>query len=662
VAPVFQSLIHSLFIMACCKGQGWFFKTRKKTGTLEAVLVSNKRIYPAHKPSGSLFYIECRNLHSMPREGAGAVIAVKEQDKEWCLGMLLAVTDELLHFFEWTGVPFWKIRLDAGWDEYKECFCFKQILLVDVQEFRFLNQTYGQRPGGMSLVDGLTNNQDGKLQCSAKGPDLFLPASVKIPGDYSQVASCSRKSRQSPVATQLHLLIKKKGLGASRKRNRSRRDCPVFAKLPKKSLGHLVVHCILVEDQGPAQRTDVGQQHYSDTLIAVPYCCREPVGWFAEVPWKILEHHILPTSGQNTPFFHDLLLKKHQSSEIFATHVDVSKYPKGLRIRVVPPEFFDRNDVDSFQTSSIAPRIVMAKEAGEPHDPRISVGPLMTDKFVASCHTGLPVSHWIRCKEANPFDITIEDMSLLKKAYGPGYGSRLTTKVVGFNLYQGTRQKGNRAAPSPIEGPGQSAFSQFYRMVYRPMYQFKTEKTTNPLGRAAIYVASILDPVLHSVFPAAHHNTALRFCSQKIITFGKSGVTLGFFNTCHTDKGDVVKVADLGVIQKLIDPYLHSTDPNIKKSVDYIQRWLNWGPIGISTTCVYQFVGHNPSDEVLCFFLLDGLGLAVQLNTHVCHMFFGHLFSHRTAMPIIIRAGKVFYKDPNFQVFAWGGNTYERSS
>jgi hypothetical protein len=40
-------------------------------------------------------------------------------------------------------------------------------------------------------------------------------------------------------------------------------------------------------------------------------------------------------------------------------------------------------------------------------------------------------------------------------------------------------------------------------------------------------------------------------------------------------------------------------------------------------------------------------------------MFFGHLFSHRTALPIIIRDGKVVHKDQNFQVFAWGGNTYE---
>jgi hypothetical protein len=86
---------------------------------------------------------------------------------------------------------------------------------------------------------------------------------------------------------------------------------------------------------------------------------------------------------------------------------------------------------------------------------------------------------------------------------------------------------------------------------------------------------------------------------------------------------------------------------------------MDWGPIGISTTCVYQFVGQVESDEVLCFFLLDGLGTAVRMNSHICHMFFGHLFSHRTALPIIIRDGKVVYKDQNFQVFAWGGNTYE---
>jgi hypothetical protein len=67
------------------KGHGWFFKTSKKTGTLEAVLV-NERIYPAHAPSRSLFYIECRNLQSMPREDTGAVIAVKKQQNPWVPG------------------------------------------------------------------------------------------------------------------------------------------------------------------------------------------------------------------------------------------------------------------------------------------------------------------------------------------------------------------------------------------------------------------------------------------------------------------------------------------------------------------------------------------------------------------------------------------------
>ena len=117
----------------------------------------------------------------------------------------------------------------------------------------------------------------------------------------------------------------------------------------------------------------------------------------------------------------------------------------------------------------------MAKETGEPHNPCLSFGPLMTDKSVASHHAGITVSHWIRCKEANPFDSTMEDTSILTKARGHGHGSRLTTKVVGFNLHQGTRQKGSRAAPSPIEGPGRSALSQFCRKVCQPIFQSRED-------------------------------------------------------------------------------------------------------------------------------------------------------------------------------------------
>ena len=256
----------------------------------------------------------------------------------------------------------------------------------------------------------------------------------------------------------------------------------------------------------------------------------------------------------------------------------------------------------------------------------------------------------------------MDDRTLLRKADSDGYGSRLTSKVVGFKQSQGISQKGNRETPSPVEGPGRSGFSQFYKMAHEPIIQFKAEKITNPPGRAATHVASTLDPALHTLFPASCSNAALHFCSQKIITFGKLGKTLGFCDTRHTDKGDVVKVRDLVVMRQLLAPHLEATDQGTKNSVNHILRWLDWGPVGISTTCVCQFVGLGESDKVLCFFLLDGLGTAVQLDTHVCHVFFGHLFSHRTALPVIIRAGKVHCGDPNFQVFAWGGDTHETAS
>jgi hypothetical protein len=50
----------------------------------------------------------------MPREGEGAVVAVKEQEDDWRLGMLVAVTNDSLHFFEWTGVPFWNTHYQVN--------------------------------------------------------------------------------------------------------------------------------------------------------------------------------------------------------------------------------------------------------------------------------------------------------------------------------------------------------------------------------------------------------------------------------------------------------------------------------------------------------------------------------------------------------------------
>jgi hypothetical protein len=119
-----------------------------------------------------------------------------------------------------------------------------------------------------------------------------------------------------------------------------------------------------------------------------------------------------------------------------------------------------------------------------------------------------------------------------------------------------------------------------------------------------------------------------------------------------------VKVQDLDDIRQLLEPHLGSPDIHVQKAVDYLQRWIDWGPMGMSTTCVYQFVGHQiKRDEVISYFLLDGLGIAMRMNSHLCHMFFGHLFSHRTALPIIVRDGKTHSKDPHFQVFEWGGDS-----
>jgi hypothetical protein len=235
--------------------------------------------------------------------------------------------------------------------------------------------------------------------------------------------------------------------------------------------------------------------------------------------------------------------------------------------------------------------------------------------------------------------------------------------VVGFNLYQGTRHWGNCAAPSPVEGPGQSSYSQFYRHNYEALCQFQVEKISNPLSRAAIHIASILDPVLHSIFPASYCQSSLRFCSQKILTFSKFGETMGFCNTRYTDKRDVVKVKDLLIIKKMIEPHCKSTNLKTKLSAEYIQKWIKWGPIGISTTCVYQFVGNCEGDDIRCYFLMDGLGIAVCMHTHICHLFFGHVFSHRTALPIIVRKGMVMvYHDPNFQVLPAGAMITRRGS
>ena len=107
-------------------------------------------------------------------------------------------------------------------------------------------------------------------------------------------------------------------------------------------------------------------------------------------------------------------------------------------------------------------------------------------------------------------------------------------------------------------------------------------------------------------------------------------------------------------IQADLKKYCLGLDPgSIKHS---LSSNLNVG-VGKPTTCAYQFLNHINSDRdgiVYQFFLYDGFKVAISINDFACKTFYGHLTSHRTALPLIVRNNKVYYRNSDISVFAWG--------
>ena len=62
------------------------------------------------------------------------------------------------------------------------------------------------------------------------------------------------------------------------------------------------------------------------------------------------------------------------------------------------------------------------------------------------------------------------------------------------------------------------------------------------------------------------------------------------------------------------------------------------------------------NEKVIVYFIMQGINVAIVFDTHICHSFFGHLFSHCIALPLVVIDGNVYYHHDNILIFAWGGS------
>ena len=80
--------------------------------------------------------------------------------------------------------------------------------------------------------------------------------------------------------------------------------------------------------------------------------------------------------------------------------------------------------------------------------------------------------------------------------------------------------------------------------------------------------------------------------------------------------------------------------------------------MGDPTTSVYKFIyDENDSDDkkIIQYFIMDGLGLCIKVDSYVAHIFYAWSFSHNTAVSIAINKNRYLLSlNTNTTVFAWG--------
>jgi hypothetical protein len=670
-------------IQGSATGTNSFFQVAPGSSSLHVVPVERSRVRIDETTWCPTTFIPCRNLQTVKDNGCGRAFAFHHPgDDEAHLGFIvqLTVVDNIVTLFyqRWcgpqeSGVPaFCLVPPNSTWDDSYSCHFVSDMFTYRLDSRRklwpviiFLNQICGPRPGGLPLATGLENAKDGGSQCSKEGPDFLLPFH-RLPSDYKPIACFSRAFM---TRSNLRADIKRKDFEFvprpffhSKKSRKEHKDFAEFGRKTFASLDSFPQAVFLVE-KTPLIKVGGSKKKRSrndSRLFSVPYL---ETGSKALVRFGLLDkpnlNKLMSFSDQLSPLEHDLKVMELQTREIVLNCIDLSAHPAGVRIctcsgnELEKLQREDEDDVLKFlpSTDKMLPR-TCCMEGFEGGNEKLPGDAVM-------------VSRWCQW----PYDLEHVDVAtseLFVSAYKSGFGSRISTEVIGLNLYQGTRQ-GEMATPDLTRGPGEGQNHQYYRKDYSDVLLPQCESILSTLTTIAKNLARVLDPIVYRLLMMNEYDhPVLGVCRRKILTMGLLANCLGFANTSHSDHHDFYPPATQDRFKNFFQKYLSSKTLQNKICAEYLQRWVDqYGGFCRPTTCGYLFSGALKGDqskiEIIQYFVMEGLGLAVRFLGETVHHFYGHLFTHNTAVCVAIGSdGKVSYRsDPakseTFRVFAWGG-------
>jgi hypothetical protein len=521
-------------------------------------LPNSQNLYFEH----AAWFIECTNLHRLPRKGIGMAIAVitelKNKNKEQHsshpattitveLGVVLCLTRE--HFIY--AILSNQVTQDPETKEYLPGYLLlKQestnaltpkfmegtfsgpfriptrnlVHTLNRKRFVFLNQIAGRSishlasdPDHKKIMETCINQSDGGYQCSHFGANHLLPRDWRFPFQKQD------------------LFVQRTGdeIGYV---DRRRTDLEMFEGpnnyFPKafkpshpscnfKNVQSLDCHCnttYVLKDSSPKERLDGPLVHCktwtsprrttSLRLFYAPYLLRKAPSkdhiWFAMISLADLMPHFSSESYALSPMSiadYDNLLFSISHADITLPVIDPDSHPGGFRICICDPS--DREEVSVLEKYG---EVLGTKNINEP-----SLGPPPIRENVLKRVDRRPIHEvennytlpWLTVFRCFPWtretSLSTEDSLLFLNAYGDAFCDRDSVSHLGQTLYQGQRAT-MAVRLSPTLGEGEANRHQLYRerSYIAPMVPL-AEKLGNKLFKSSSIYMRWLDPAMDSL-------------------------------------------------------------------------------------------------------------------------------------------------------------------
>ena len=589
----------------------------------------------------NLFYFECNDFTKTPRNCQNVTCMIQDSsDSTYKLACILYLPPcaSFIYYLEWKGktlrgLPdFVTFTDDTDPNIIMQAFHFRQLPLSKNIDIIFVQQVLGPSTNLTYLCS--YNHFDKCLELLPNGPTSILPVSIWRSSTISKMIAMSRThnkllSNSPTTSVEGHREVQYKNLP---------HHSDIFETLKRKPN-----ECTYYRfPNGKKIRNDLPLLHISVGTTTEDRLSQRLGSFFA-----------IPLLGSKLGSFanvdYNSIVNIHQ-----VLHNGISVHSHNRILEEIASEIVEYHLCDNETSPVMVTMQSNPQSEYSYHQCQRTYG-----EVLSQC---ISTSQVILCfmfysQYCNPILLTDKHKSYLRDAVGNGSGSRHCCSVPPSvtNLYFGSRSYPTLAQSSPVIGPKMTSHHDNYRKHWNPTMLASFVPICNTLTTAIHHISRWVNPFLEhaccngsSVIGKSYDNWQL--CRTTIITFGKSDKYLGFLNTAHIDKKDLYKKS----IQKDLSGYVKTvTDIAIQK---YLFSNLKIG-IGKPTTCTYQFLNYRevfPECILFQFFLYDGLKLAIRIRDFACKTFYGHMATHRTAMPVIVRNNKVYYTDKHIGVFAWG--------